>query len=281
MTQLPLYRPRENGPTIAAYGGGVNSVAMILTLYDEGTVPVEIVMADPGDEKRGTLAYRDNVMNPWLVAHGFPSVVVVSRASEAQYRPRASKTPQGTLREECMRIKALPSIAYGWKKCSLKYKAEPGNWYIARQQWALDAWARGERITRCIGYDAGEPSRARPEFVNGIEARRFIPRYPLQERGIDREECEDIIRAHGLAVPPKSSCRWCPNNTLEEWEDLRENDPEGYADALAMEANAEIDVPDVVGLMRCMPHGKRQLRVWNGDRPTFAREEEMPCECSL
>ena len=264
-----------------AYGGGVNTIAMVCVLYDQGITPDAIVMSDPGHEKPGTLTYRDNVANPWLLAHGFPAVTVVSRAAEAVFRPRASKTPQSTLGAECLRIKALPSIAYGWKKCSLKYKATPSNWWMERQPWAIAAWARGERITRCIGYDAGEPQRARPEFLDPREARMFVPRYPLQEAGIDREECEAIILAHGLPVPPKSSCKWCPNLTLEEWIDLRDNDPEGWAEALAMEANAEIDSPDVVGLMRCMPHGKRQLRVWNGERPTFAREPDaMPCECA-
>ena len=49
-------------------------------------------------------------------------------------------------------------------------------------------------------------------------------------------------------------------------------------------AEATITAPDVVGLMRCNTHGKRQLHVWAeggyGASDT-GREEEMPCECAL
>jgi hypothetical protein len=265
--------------------GGINTIAVLVELARRGETPTAIVMSDPGSERRGTHEYREQVANPWLRARGWPEVTVVTRKGEAPYRPRAKDTPQGTLYEECIRIKALPSIAYGWKKCSQKYKAEPANWWTERQAWAQAAWARGERITRVIGYDADESSRARPEFLAGLEKKRFIPWYPLLEKGIDRDECIAIILRAGLPLPPKSSCRWCPSNTLAEWEELR-SDPEGWAEAMALSTNAEIDSPDVVGLMRCNPNGKRTLHLHVfGDGACGTDEETMrdgmPCECAL
>ena len=285
--QLMFPTMRGNGPLVVAYGGGVNTIALLVHLHRLGHRPDAIVMADPGSERKGTHPYRTNVADPWLRARGWPTVTVVTVAEEAQYRPKAQHTAHGTLLEECLRIKSLPSIAYGWKKCSQKYKARPAMWWAERQAWAREAWARGERITRAIGYDADEPQRAKDEFGDGAEARRFVPWYPLQSASIDRDGCAALITDAGLPLPPKSSCKWCPSNTLAEWEELRRADPDGFEEALNLSRTAEIDSPDVVGLMRRNPQGKRQLHlhVWS-DAPPVAPtaddgREAVPCECAL
>lgn len=279
---------RGTGPLVVAYGGGVNTIALILELERLGEIPTAIVMADPGSERHGTISYRDEVMAPWLKARGWPPVTVVSLKSEAPFR--ASRLgPQRTLYEECMEIKALPSIAYGYKKCSLKHKARPSNWWTERQAFAIEAWAHGEKITRAIGYDADEPERARPEILDGLEAQRFQPYYPLLNRGLSRDDCCDMILAAGLRLPPKSACRWCPSNTLQEWYDLRDNDPEGWAEAMSISQNADVE-SDAVGLMRCNKRGQRTLHLYVFDdrkrtcRPDDGEDpsrEAMPCECAL
>ena len=292
MNQIPLFGPaRGDGPLIVAYGGGVNTIALLVRLRDLGQRPDAIVMADPGSERKGTHPYRVTVADPWLRAQGWPTVTVVTLAEEAKYRPRAKDTAQRTLREECAQLHALPSIAYGWKKCSQKYKARPAVWWTERQSWAVAAWARGEKITRAIGYDAGEDRRALDTFGDPKESARFAPWYPLHAAGIDRDGCVDLIRSAGLPVPSKSACTFCPSNTLQEWGDLRRDDPEAFADAMGVsrEAFDGLDVPDVVGLMRCNPPGRRQLHlhVFNedargggGDADDGATES-MPCECAL
>lgn len=285
MNQLPFPQPRPAGHVVVAYGGGVNTIALLIELRRLNLRPTAIVMADPGDEWPETIAYRDDVANPWLASIGWPTVTVVSRASEAQYRPRAHATPQGTLREECERIASLPSIAYGFKKCSLKFKRDPANWWLARQPWALDVWSRGEKITRAIGYDADEGYRVRDSFGDPWEAARLTPLYPLVAAGIDRVDCVEMIRSEALPVPHKSACTFCPSNTLDEWRDLHDRHPDRYADAVAMSRNARIESPDVVKLMRCLPAGQRQLHlhVWN-DAPIAScsgGRDAMDCECAL
>jgi hypothetical protein len=239
-------------------------------------------MADPGDEWKRSYAYRDDVMQPWLAANGLPPVTVISRRSEEVHRPRTMQRGE-TLYEECVRIASLPSVAYGFKKCSQKEKARPFQWWCERQDWAQSSWQRGEKIVRAIGYDAGEERRVRAKFEAEAEAARYVPRYPLVEAGYDREDCERLIRDAGLPLPHKSACTFCANNTLEEWEELRREEPEAFARAVALSRGANIEVPDVVGLMRCNPHGKRQLHVWaEGGYGACrgGREDPMPCECA-
>lgn len=277
------HEPREDcGIIVAAYGGGVNSVAALVWLHAHGYTPTVILMSDPGSEWSATIRYRDEILPPWLDRVGFPRVRVLVRAEEGKLRERAWRLE--TLREECLRIKALPSIAYGWKKCSAKYKAEPQKWWLARQDWAQAEWAAGRRIAKVIGYDAGESQRVVAAFQNPWEAARFVPWYPLHGEGLDRDDCVALIRDAGLPVPPKSACTFCPSNTLEEWKRLRVEEPGRFAEAVAMSRNAELVQPDVVGLMRCNPHGRRQLHVWaDGGYPDCGDELEspMPCECAL
>jgi hypothetical protein len=281
--------PPPPGLVAVSYGGGVNTIALLVALRRMGVVPKSIVMANPGSERKETLRYLGLVARPWLRSIGFPSPKVISRKSEGRHRERAWRLE--TLREECMRIRALPSVAYGWKKCSAKYKGDPQRWHMARQPWALAEWAAGRRIVKAIGYDVGEGRRVRRVENTPWEAERFVPWYPLHAAGLEREDCEALILSEGLPLPPKSACKWCPNNTIEEWEELRDTDPEGLAEALAMSRNAidDITTPDVVGLMRCNDHGKRQLHVWveggyGGACGTMDAEdsrEAQPCECAL
>lgn len=271
---------------IVSFGGGVNSVALLVHLQLLGLVPEAIVMADPGSERAGTVSFRDEILPAWLDSVGFPRVQVIDRITEGEHVRRAWRLE--TLEDECLRVKALPSVAYGWKKCSAKYKGDTQRWWAQRQAWAQAEWRASRKISKVIGYDWGEQRRVKKAFQNEWENARFEPVYPLVEAKIDRDGCEQLITSAGLPLPPKSACTFCPNNTIEEWVDLRRDEPERFERAVAMSRNAEstLTSPDVVGLMRCNPHGRRQLHVWAdggyGTEPLRGgREEEMPCECAL
>lgn len=273
----------EDRKIVFAYGGGVNTIAGLVAIQRLGVVPTAIVMTNPGSEWKHTEHYRDVIMPQWLKSVGFPPVTVIDRASEGVHNARAWRLE--TLNEECLRIKSVPSIAYGWKKCSAKYKGDTSRWWIARQPWALDEWAAGRRVVKVIGYDAGEPERVRDAFQNKWENDRMIPWYPLYDAGIDRDQCISLITSAGLPVPSKSACTFCPSNTLEEWRLLRKVEPEAFAAAVAMSRNAEVTTPDVVGLMRCNKHGERQLHRWAdgdyGEIENDAMDVPAPCECAL
>lgn len=283
---------RPDGLLVVSYGGGVDSVALLVHLHQLDARPYAIVMADPGDEKLGTLAYLRDWTQPLLRRWGWPEVEVISRKAEGALRPPlpVSRGPRRleSLREECLRINALPSVAYGHKKCSQKYKGEPQRWWAQRQEWARSEWASGRKLVKAIGYDFDEPQRvtraiaAWTKPAAAWESKRFSQWFPLIEARLTRAGCENLIREAGLPLPPKSSCKFCPNNTLAEWEELRRDDPQGFADALAMSRNADIDEPDVVGLMRCNKAGRRQLHDWaDGKYEAVVESSPSPsCDCA-
>ncbi len=94
-----------------SFGCGVNSTAMLIGLWQRGVLPDLILFADTGGEKPETYSYIAN-FNTWLDRVGFPPVTVV------RYIP--PRAPYKSLEEACLHNNMLPSLAYGFKKCSEK-----------------------------------------------------------------------------------------------------------------------------------------------------------------
>lgn len=102
------------------------------------------------------------------------------------------------------------------------------------------------RIRELLGYDASKPPHPPAGVVEvwmGItvdewtRAKRsrvkFIRhRWPLLELRMDREDCADWLKAHGLPIPPKSACVCCPYRRASEWIEMREQAPGEFQAAI-------------------------------------------------
>ncbi|WP_332838044.1 hypothetical protein [Sphingomonas sp. MA1305] len=197
-------------PVVLAYGVGVDSTAMLVELVARGEPPDLVLTADPGAENPRTYEYLE-VIRPWMRAHGLRHEIV-------RYVPRRFKNwpPYYSLLENLLTNATLPSIALGRHSCSLKFKAAPQEAFLRDWAPAQAAWARGDKVVRLIGYDAGPRDSQRHAHAAGIESERFTCRYPLREWGWDRARCAARIEAAGLPVPVKSSCWFCLGMTPAE-----------------------------------------------------------------
>jgi len=194
---------------VASYGGGTNSTAMLIGMAERGEQVNLILFADTGGEKPHTYEYL-NTFSAWLLAHGMPGIVIV-------------KAPNVTLEEDVLKRKTLPSIAFGFKTCSQRFKRQPVEKYI-----------RGlgiKEYVQLIGFDADEPQRAKPYPGN---------RYPLIEWGWGRDECVEAIKRTGLPLPGKSACFFCPSSKKQEIIELKLRYPDLAVRAVAMEKNAQL-----------------------------------------
>ncbi len=244
---------------VVSFGGGVNSSAMLIGMYERG-IPADLILfADTGGEKPETYAHRD-AFSKWLKSHGFPPILKVDDSRK-------------TLEQECLDGQTLPSIVVGMRSCSDKYKMRPQKRFIAELHEAREIWERGESITRFIGFDAGEPWR-----VKNAESKRYTNRFLLIEWGWDRDECLKAFARHSLPVPPKSSCFFCPE--MQEWEivELSQNHPELAARAIAMERNNI--AMRVKGLKRTTSF-ESIIDFYNrqGELPILNMPSRMPCIC--
>lgn len=231
---------------------------MLIGMVIKG-VPVDLTLfADTGGEKPHTYRHVER-FSEWLVGNGYPPVITVRYARE-------------TLEANCLRIKSLPSIAYGYKKCSLKFKRDPQNKYCNNWTPAKQAWKRGEKVIKLIGYDATEARR-------GLASdKKYVYRYPLIEWGWTRDKCLEVCESAGFEVG-KSACFYCPSSKAHEIKLLKKQYPDLANRALAMESNAVLT--DIKGLGRdfswreMLDFDEAQMKMFDENWST----NEMPCGC--
>src|SRR5687768_16886791 len=148
-------RPHPDWPLVVAYGLGVDSTAMLVEFALRGIRPDLILFADTGGEKPETYAYLPLIQR-FLKRVAFPPVVTV------RYRP--VRAAYHTLEGQCLHTGTLPSLAYGGKSCSVKYKAGPQDRYVGRWPPAQECWRRGGKVLKAIGYDAGPADSRRHRY---------------------------------------------------------------------------------------------------------------------
>lgn len=242
-------------PVAVSYGAGTNSTAMLVGLVQRGE-PVDVILfADTGGERPRTLQYRD-MFSAWLVEHGYPAIVTVY--------PRNEAGDIITLEQDCLDRGALPSIVYGCKSCSDRFKQRPQHNYLVE-------WAPSWPVMKLLGFDADEPHRGQsspnPKYVN---------RFPLLEWDWDRQNCKREILAAGLPLPGKSACFFCPSTTKPEVNQLQREYPEMIERAIAMERKAKPNLITIQGLGR---HWSWEDIAKQTDVFDDGCNQQSPCEC--
>lgn len=218
--QVSALRTSLGGRTsVLCFGGGVDSTAMLVALREAALAPELILMADTGGEKPETWQHVER-MQRVLADWQWPSITLCKKTTQAE-------TGYTDLEGNCVMNETLPSLAFGMKSCSLKWKATPQDAFIKGVRRGPNAcpphpiWqraqARGERIVKLIGYDSGRADRRRAGAIASSDV-DFDYAYPLQLIGWTRGDCVDAItRSLGAEhVPIKSACFFCPAS--KEWE---------------------------------------------------------------
>lgn len=247
---------------VACYGAGTNSTAFLIGMVERGEPVDAILFADTGGERPETYAYVE-MFSAWLVERGYPAITVVTKGGR-----------QETLEQSLLRLGSLPSVAYGFKTCSQRFKVEPQDKWLNNWEPAKDAWATDRKVIKIIGYDMDEPHR-----VKEYSSKKYENRYPLLEWEWGREECVQAIARAGLPQPGKSSCFFCPSSTKPEILELREKHPDLLKRALAIEKNAKLDT--VNGLGRRLNWGDFIELVNEAEDPStfMLRQPDMPMPC--
>ncbi len=257
---------------IVSFGGGTNSTAMIIGMYHKG-IPIDLILfADTGAERLETYQYID-IFNDWLVAHKLPQITVVKHVDK-----------DGnilTLEQDCLQSGNLPSIAYGFKTCSNKHKIRPQDNFCNNYDPCKKIWAKGEKITKYIGYDAGEERRKTNAFAYDIQDKKYQRIYPLIEWEWYREDCIQVIEQEGLPLPGKSSCFFCPSMKKPEIIELKRIHPDLFARAVAIEENAKDNLVTVHGLGRNYSWKNfieaEELQI--GMCLMYDQDSDIPCGC--
>ena len=241
---------------IVSYGGGTNSTAMLIECAKRGIDVEYILFADTGGERPHTYAYVE-MFSKWCVDNGLPRIHTVKRKI--------------TLETDCLRRGALPSIAYGFKTCSQRWKIGPQDKYLNNCDSTKEEWAEGRKITKLIGFDADESHRTKD-----FEDKKYIAKYPLVEWDMGRDECIKVIEDAGLCLPGKSACFFCPSSKASEIRQLAKVYPDLADRAIAMERNAELTQVKGLGRNFAWADLLSQSEMFDDD---YGTTPEMTCGC--
>lgn len=207
-----------------SFGGGVNSTALCIGLVERNERPDWIMFADTGNEFEDTYLHI-GLFSDWLSAHDFPPVTIIHRGF---YR-------HATLEAECHNLRTLPSKAFGYSGCSVKWKRQPMDKFLREQASVQAEWETGRVVERLIGIDFDEQHRSADLDGEG----KWLYRRPLVDWQWGRAECVTAIERHRIAVPRKSACFFCPSSKKHEVLQLAKTRPDLFARAVAIEDQAE------------------------------------------
>lgn len=229
-------KDESNSMLAVSYGFGTNSTAMLCGFRERGIRPDVILAADTGAEMPHSYAMLHEMNAKTQEWWGIDIVLVQATRQGEPY----------TLEQHCLKTRMLPSLAYGKRSCSQKFKHQP------MEKWLKDhCRANGiTSITKAIGYDAQEAHRRdkAPEEKKLLKNLTEHYWYPLIEWNWRRGDCEQIICRYGLTQPRKSACYFCPASRPSEVIALQKNHPELMNRALKIESTAQERHREVIGL---------------------------------
>jgi hypothetical protein len=229
---------------LLAYGGGVNSTALVVLLVEKFEWRGHIAFCDTGAEHPETYDFIFGPFSEWLSERGLSIDVIGPEFRLGKYRLSLLQL----MDEHGM----IPSVRQRW--CTTEYKIAPF------QRWC-----------RHMGLD---PNSAMVGIALDESHRRRDKIRPLVDLRITRDDCARIIRSASLPVPPKSGCVCCPFQSRGQWRALKEFHPEIFDFLVRIESKTRLkfDPDGEQSLTQIVDnHGQGQLF----DLAEFYR----PCMC--
>jgi hypothetical protein len=218
---------------IISLGAGVQSSTMALMAAHGEITPMPdcAIFADTQAEPKSVYVWLD-----WLVKQlPFPVYrITAGSLREESLKLRHSNKTRGAV---YMRgaIPAFTKHEDGGKRgflhrqCTAEFKIRP----LTKFMRGLCDWKRGEQrklVIKWIGISMDEAHRMKPSREEWSDHR-----YPLVEANITRGGCLQWMEINGYPTPPRSACTFCPFHSDQEWQRLKTEEPEAFADAVNYE----------------------------------------------
>lgn len=213
---------------ILSSGGGTQSTA-IVALIVQGRLPKPdmVVIADTGREMPTTWKYLDEVTIPALKSVG----VEIHRIGQDYCSPadRDIFHASGTLMipvfsRQSGDVGKLSSF------CSDKWKARVVNRWL-KQKHGL----RRIDYRKWIGFSMDETRRVN-RMMGGEEYKTGLLRLPLvHDVPLRRDDSINVVMEMGWPKPPRSRCWMCPNQSDYEWNEVKEEYPEYWNQAVDLD----------------------------------------------
>ena len=221
MTTYTMERPLR----ILSLGWGVQSWTLAaMAALGEIPKPDYAVHADTTHEMAGTYAHAEK-WTPWLEEHGVP-IVTVKAAEKSLATAEWEKYPEGL---------GIPAYSIELKtgsegqirrECTADWKIMP----LRRFARSIIGKTSPECVEMWMGISLDEWQRMRTADVKYIKNV-----YPLVDRRRSRAYCVAWLEQHGLDVPPKSACTFCPYHNKDHWKRLKQASGADWEEAVAVD----------------------------------------------
>jgi hypothetical protein len=197
---------------ILSLGWGIQSTTIAFMVALGELEPIDVAIhADTTHESSLTYAFAKR-WTPWLEARGVKVVTVKNvrpnnvsnyRRSGEVHIPAYTITPKGNGQTH--------------RQCTGRWKIEPMRRWISGELKRLGIKKKPNIVEQWIGISWDESQRMKKSEVKYI-----VHRWPFleKEHRMTRQDCEKWLVAHGLEVPPKSACVFCPFHSTAEWREI-------------------------------------------------------------
>lgn len=212
-----------------SYGGGVQSTAL-LVLAARNEIPHRLmVFANVGDraENPETIAYFRDHARPFAAEHG---IKLVQRRWVDRHGNERDLFDDLWRQKRSLTIPLRDTGGFSPRKCTERYKIQVVARYLRDHHNATVE----DPAEVALGISTDEIQRAKPGVDRGFPW--TYKTYPLLDLGISRPECLRIVADAGLPKPPKSSCWFCPFQSVEQWRQRRRNNPDLWEQAVELDA---------------------------------------------
>jgi hypothetical protein len=198
---------------ILSLGWGVQSFTLAAMVAFGDLQPIDAAIhADTTHESSHTYQFAER-WTGWLEAHGVKVITLKAKDAEAINRFGGVMIPvyidnptQGKFSRQCTT-----------------------NWKVRNIRRWLQANRNGQLVEQWLGISLDEFQRMRDSDVQYI-----TNQWPLIDKKMTRADCVKYLQFHGLEIPNKSACTFCPFRRTAEWRATMDN-PEDRAEAVAVD----------------------------------------------
>ena len=204
----------ENPLKILSLGWGVQSWTLAaMAALGEIPMPDYAVHADTTHEMAGTYAHAEK-WTPWLEEHGLKVQTVKAEntspiggktsRTNSSYRIMPPAFTRNVLTNETGQLN---------RQCTQDWKIAPVHRFVR----SIVGRISSECVEISMGISLDEWHRmktSRKQYIKHI--------YPLVDRRLNRAYCVSWLEQHGLDIPPKSACTFCPYHSKDAWKRLKQ-----------------------------------------------------------
>ncbi len=223
---------RETSPLlrVLSLGAGVQSTTLALMAAHGEITPMPdcAIFADTGWEPAAVYKHLDWLESvlPFPVRRvrregddlGELAIrIATHRVTRTALPPWFTKNPDGMLPQQCSKEFKVRVIGREVRRQLGLAPRERGPRSVAVEQW--------------LGISRDEAHRMKP-----AEQKFVLHRYPLIEMMLTRSDCLRWMERNGYPRPPKSACIFCPWTDIGRWRNMKANEPEDWARAVAFDA---------------------------------------------